>query len=87
MNRVKMYTTRWCADCWRAKRFLSARGVPVEEIDIEGDADAEAFVRRANDNRSRVPTFEVDGRTFHCSPFDAAKLERELDLVEDRKPS
>lgn len=77
-RRVRMYTTRWCADCWRAKRFLSERRVPVEEIDIEHDEQAAEFVRRVNGNRRRVPTFEIDGRTFHCSPFDPAKLEREL---------
>ena len=36
-RRVRMYATRWCADCRRAKRFLSERHVPVEDIDIERD--------------------------------------------------
>jgi hypothetical protein len=42
--------------------------------------DAADFVLRANNGKRRVPTFEVDGRTFHCSPYDPDKLSRELGL-------
>jgi len=37
---------------------------------------------RANRGRRRVPTFEIDGRTFHCSPYDPNKLAFELGLCE-----
>jgi len=77
---LRMYTTRWCADCRRAKHFLSLRDVQFEEINIEEVPEAEAFVRRANHGKAKVPTFEVNGRTFHCSPYDPDKLARELNL-------
>lgn len=77
-----MYTTSWCPDCYRAKRFLSERGVPFDEINIEQTSGAVEFVMSANHGKRRVPTFEVGGRTFHCSPYDPHKLMRELGLEE-----
>ena len=78
--RIRIYTTSGCADCRRAKWYLSERPVPFEGINIEGNPDAADFVARANQGRSRVPTFDAGGRVFHGSPFDPAKLWRELGL-------
>ncbi|MGH9452806.1 MAG: glutaredoxin family protein [Terriglobia bacterium] len=75
-----MYTTRWCVDCRRAKWFLKERNIPFEEINIEEVDGAEQFVTTANEGKRCVPTFEVNGHTFHCSPYDPAKLCRELGL-------
>lgn len=75
---IRMYSTSWCPDCRRAREFLRRRQLPFEEIDIEAHPDAAEFVRRANNGKRKVPTFELDGRVFHCSPYDAEKLEREL---------
>jgi mycoredoxin len=75
-----MYTTSWCVDCRRAKWFLKERNIPYEEINIEEVEGAEQIVMTANEGKRRVPTFEVNGRTFHCSPYDPVKLCRELGL-------
>ena len=77
---IRMYTTLWCPDCHRAKWFLNSRGLVFEEVRIEDSEDAADFVLRANEGKRRVPTFEVNGRTFHCSPYDPHKLARELGL-------
>jgi len=77
---LRIYTTPWCPDCHRAKRFLTERGVPFEEINIEEAEGAADFVITANEGKRRVPTFEVNGRTFHGSPYDPEKLVRELGL-------
>jgi glutaredoxin 3 len=37
MTQVRMYTTRWCGYCVRAKALLDARGIPYEEIDLGDD--------------------------------------------------
>jgi len=79
-QKIRMYTTQFCGDCYRAKWFLTLRNVSFEEINIEKMPDAADFVIRANNGKRRVPTFEVDGRTFHCSPYDPDKLSRELGL-------
>lgn len=64
---IRMYSTRWCGDCFRAKAFLESRGVAYEEVDIERDAEAAALVMRANEGKRRVPTFEIEG-AYHGNP-------------------
>lgn len=75
-----MYCTEWCADCRRARLFLKERNVSFREVDVDSDPDAEDLVMAANDGRCKVPTFEVDGRYFSCSPFDPYKLAQELNI-------
>jgi mycoredoxin len=77
---IRIYTTSWCADCHQAKRFLREHQLPYEELDIEADPQAAEFVMQANNGKRKVPTFDVDGRVFHCSPFSAPKLKQELGL-------
>ena len=77
---IRMYTTPWCPDCHRAKSFLKQRGVSFQEINIEQTEGAAEFVMQSNQGKRRVPTFEVNGRTFHCSPYDPKRLARELGL-------
>lgn len=79
---IRIYTTSWCPDCLRAKRFLKERGLSFDEVKIEQADGAVEFVMNANQGKRRVPTFEVNGRTFHCSPYDPVKLIRELGLEE-----
>lgn len=79
---IRMYTTMWCPDCYRAKNFLRSRGVAFEEVRIEDVEGAAEFVIAANGGKRKVPTFEVNGRTFHCSPFDPQSLSRQLGLDE-----
>jgi len=67
---ITMYTTSWCSDCRHAKQFLKERGVEFREINIDESPDAEDVVLHVNDDRRKVPTFEVGGRYFSCSPFD-----------------
>jgi len=77
---IRIYTTSWCPDCHQAKRFLEEHLLPYDEIDIESDAGAAKFVKSANNGKRKVPTFEVDGRIFSCSPFSAQSLKEELRL-------
>lgn len=78
MNDLVMYSTPWCPDCRRAKTFLRERGVAFREINVDQDADAEELIMRVNDGRRVVPTFEVDGRYFSVSPFNAETIAKEL---------
>jgi mycoredoxin len=80
MEPLTMYTSAWCPDCWRAKTFLKERGVAFREVDIEKDPSAEEVVLKANDGRRKVPTMEIGGRYFACSPFDAEELAENLNI-------
>lgn len=75
-----IYTRQWCEDSQAAKEFLAERGVPFDEIDIEQNPEAARFVMSFNEGKQRTPTFAIGGRVFHCSPFDAGKLAKELNL-------
>ena len=80
MEAIRLYTTRWCADCWRTKQFLKERGVLYEEVDVDEDTDAEELIIRVNEGRRKIPTIEVAGRYFACSPFDPEQLAEELKI-------
>ena len=55
-----------------------AATITHEDIDIDESEEAEALVLRVNDGRRVVPTFEVDGRFFACSPYNKESLAAEL---------
>ena len=80
MEMVTMYTTAWCPDCRRAKSFLKERGVEFREVNIEGNPPAEEIVVKANGGKRKVPTLEIGGRYFACSPFDPEQLAEELNI-------
>jgi mycoredoxin len=77
---IRLYTTRWCVDCWRTKQFLDERGVLYEEVDVDEDVEAEELILRVNEGRRKIPTIEVEGRYFACSPFNPEQLAGELEI-------
>lgn len=80
MDRITIYTAPWCPDCRRAKTFLKERGVDYSEVNIEEDPSGEDIVMKANDGKRKIPTFEVAGRYFSCSPFDPVQLASDLNI-------
>lgn len=74
-----MYTTRWCGYCAQLKTALKKFGIGYDEIDIETDPTAAAFVASANGGNRTVPTLRfADGSTL-TNPTGRevkAKLER-----------
>jgi mycoredoxin len=80
MADVTVYSTGWCCDCTRVKKFLRERGVAFREVNIDDAPEAEQLVMRVNNGRRKVPTIEVEGRYFACSPFDPYRLSEELKI-------
>ena len=80
MPQIKIYTTPLCGDCRAAKRFLTEKDIPYEEINIEDIDSAAEIVMQANQGRRSVPTFDINGRFVSCSPFDRRKLSEALGL-------
>jgi len=54
--------------------------VEYREVNIDEVESAEEIVIKANDGKQVVPTFEVGGRYFACSPFDPEQLASELNI-------
>lgn len=78
MAAVKMYTTTWCPDCRMAKKYLEAKGIVYEEINIETEPGAAEFVMSVNAGKRKVPTFVVGEDTFHNSPFSRAVMDEKF---------
>ena len=59
--RIRMYTTRWCGYCVRAKALLEDRGLPYEEISLDDDPH---FRRNLHDLTGgwTVPQIVIDDR-------------------------
>ena len=62
---IKVYGTRWCWDCHRAKKILKDYHIAYEWIDIDRDAEAKDFVGTVNNGNFVVPTIVfIDGSTL-----------------------
>lgn len=68
-NKIIMYSTKWCGDCWAARSFLDEHRVVYEEMDIEHEPGAAELVMKVNQGRRSVPTFDIDRTYLNCSPF------------------
>jgi glutaredoxin 3 len=61
MASVRLYSTRWCGYCMRAKALLESRGIEYEEIMLDDDP---AFRQKLFDLTGgwTVPQILIDGR-------------------------
>ena len=60
---IVMYSTEWCGDCKRAKKFLAKKNVPYINVDIEKDEQGLAFMMEINDAHALcLPSFFPMGR-------------------------
>jgi glutaredoxin 3 len=84
VTRVVIYTTPSCPFCVHAKRLLSARGIPFEEVDVSDDPAGRADLVRKTGRRT-VPQIFIDGESIggyeELAALDAST--RLADLVED----
>ena len=53
---IKVYGTRWCGDCYRAKWLLDRHEINYQWININQDSNAKDFVRQVNNSNLSVPT-------------------------------
>ncbi len=77
-KRIVIYTTAWCADCRAAKRFLQAKGLPYEEIDIEKNPQAGETVMKLNGGMRKVPTLDIEGKMVSGDQFNPERFEKDL---------
>ncbi|HEU0294171.1 MAG TPA: FAD-dependent oxidoreductase [Anaerolineales bacterium] len=75
-NQIKVYSTVWCPDCKRAKKFLGELRMPYENIDIEQDVKAMAFVEQANHGMRIIPTIVFPDGSMLSEPSNAQLAEK-----------
>jgi len=68
---IIVYSTVWCPDCKRAKRFFGEQRVPYINIDIEKDPEAMAFVEQINNGMRVVPTIIFPDKSILAEPSNA----------------
>ena len=59
MSRIEVYTQPWCPYCTRARQLLAAKGVEIEEIDVEARPGARAEMV-ARSGRTSVPQIFIN---------------------------
>jgi glutaredoxin 3 len=73
MKPVKIFTTPYCPYCVKAKRLLTRKNVPYEEIDVAGD-DAAREKLTQQTGMQTVPQIFI-GDTFVGGSDDLHELE------------
>ena len=67
-SRIVMYTTQFCPDCLRAKKFFEVNNIPYLNIGLEGNQEAIQFVMKINNGNRSVPTIIFPDGTVFVEP-------------------
>jgi glutaredoxin 3 len=80
MARIRVYSTRWCGYCVRAKALLKSRGIAYEEVLLDEDS---AFRQKLFDLTGgwTVPQILIDGEPIG-GYTELWRLDREGRLAE-----
>ncbi|MCL1876782.1 NrdH-redoxin [Candidatus Saccharibacteria bacterium] len=80
-KKVIVYSTNWCAYCKMIKQYLTNKGVPWIEKNIEEDAEAhKELMDKLGGNFRGVPVTDVNGTIL--MGFDRPKIDAAIkDLV------
>jgi glutaredoxin 3 len=75
MAEVKIYTTKLCPYCIRAKALLSRKGVAYQEIDVSGNRELRRWLLDET-GRQTVPQIFINGQSVGGYD-DIAALDRQ----------
>lgn len=67
-SQIVMYTTNYCSDCLRVKKFFEVNSIPYLTIGLEGDEQATDFVMQVNHGYRSVPTIVFPDGTVLVEP-------------------
>ncbi len=70
-GQILVYSTVWCSDCKRAKKFFGEQRIPYVNIDIEHDVEAMAFVEQVNHGKRIIPTIVFPDGDILVEPSNA----------------
>jgi thioredoxin reductase (NADPH) len=70
-DQILVYSTVWCPDCKRAKKFFAEHRIPYTNIDIEQDAEAMEFVQKVNNGMRIIPTIVFPDSSILVEPSNA----------------
>lgn len=73
---IAVYSTVWCPDCKRAKKFFGEQRIPYVSYDIEQDPEAMAFVEKINRGKHIIPTIVFPDGSVLVEPSNAVLAEK-----------
>ena len=76
---VRIYTTRTCPYCVRAKRLLQKKSVPYQEIDVSWDDEARLRLMQATGRRTVPQIFIGEKHVGGSDDLHALEERGELD--------
>ena len=85
-EKIIVYSTVWCPDCKRAKKFFGEHRIQYENIDIEQNPEHVDFVMQVNNGMRIIPTIVFPDGTVMSEPSDA-QLAEKLGLQTQAKQS
>jgi len=76
-KKVTIYSADWCAFCHAAKEYLTAKGIPFTEKNVEEDP---AFAKESVEKSGQmgIPVLDIDGQII--IGFDRPKINAALGL-------
>ena len=75
-DKILVYSTTWCSDCKRAKRFFGEQRIPYLNIDIEENPEYVEVVEKINDGKRSVPTIVFPDGSVLVEPSNAELAEK-----------
>lgn len=73
---ITIYSTVWCPDCKRAKKFFSEHRIAYVNVDIEEDAAGQAKVEALNNGMRIIPTIVFPDGDILVEPSNAELAEK-----------
>jgi glutaredoxin-like protein len=77
VEQIRVYGTKWCPDCIRAKQVLGRHNIQFTWYDIEEDEQALAYVEGVNGGYQSVPSIVFPDGSILVEPSNA-ELEKKL---------
>jgi glutaredoxin 3 len=79
--KVTVYSKRNCPFCVRAKSLLAKKGIPFEEIDVEGKDDLRIWLAETTGQKTVPQIFAGERSLGGFSDVDALDREGKLDPI------
>jgi glutaredoxin 3 len=81
MPNIRIYSKKNCPFCVRAKALLDRKGVPYEEIDVEGKDELRLWLAEASGQKTVPQIFAGDRSLGGFSDLDALERQGKLDTL------
>jgi len=75
-SKIMVYSTVWCPDCRRAKKFFGEHRVQYENVDIEQNPKGISFVEKINKGMRIIPTIIFPDGEILAEPSNAQLAEK-----------